>query len=228
MINCIGITDVDKCEKNSKLCIKINADLLKLLNNLSIKYGFKLIQISTDHLYKGQPGKLNRENDKILPLNMYSYSKLLSENYVKKNKKNLIIRTNFTGFRKNVSKTFVGQIYIAGRKKRKINLFTDIYTSTLDVTTCAKLIKKLILKNARGIYNCGTSHSISKSDFALYFAKKNKINLNYQLCLSNNKKVRRPKFLGLNVMKIEKKLNTKMILPFKAIDNLTKNLPRLK
>ncbi len=228
VINCIGFTDVNKCEKNSHECFKINSQLVNLLSRLSLSHKFKLVHISTDHLYKGRPDKLNREVDNVLGINKYAKSKLLAEAYASKNKNNLIIRTNFTGFRKKIERTFVGQLYLSALKQKKIRLYTNIFTSTLDVVTCAGLIKKLIMKNAKGIYNCGTSFSISKSDFALFFAKSIGKELIYDLCLADTKSTNRPKFLGLDVSKIEKKLKIKMISPYKAIKNLTKNLPKIK
>jgi dTDP-4-dehydrorhamnose reductase len=228
VINCIAITDVNKCEKFSENCLRINAKLPKLLSELSIEHKFKLIQISTDHLYTGKINKNNKESFSLHTVNNYARSKLISENYVKINKKNLVIRTNFTGFRKKIKSTFVGLIYYSILRKKKIKLYTDMYRSTLDVRTCAKLITKLIIKNAQGIYNCGTSLPLSKSEFAIYFAKQMNKKLNYEKTSLDVNGVKRAKYQGLDVNKIEKKLGIKMINPYKAIKNLTNRLPTLK
>tara|TARA_B110000305_G_C19385242_1_gene611866 strand:- start:161 stop:472 length:312 start_codon:yes stop_codon:yes gene_type:complete len=103
-----------------------------------------------------------------------------------------------------------------------------MYRSTLDVRTCAKLITKLIIKNAQGIYNCGTSLPLSKSEFAIYFAKQMNKKLNYEKTSLDVNGVKRAKYQGLDVNKIEKKLGIKMINPYKAIKNLTNRLPTLK
>ena len=47
-----------------------------------------------------------------------------------------------------------------------------MFVSTLDVFSCADIIKKLINKKACGVYNVGTNKPLSKKDFAIYFAKK--------------------------------------------------------
>ena len=88
--------------------------------------------------------------------------KYLSELQLKKNFQTLLIRTNFTGFKKKTTSTFIGWIYRSIEKKKKITLFNDLFCSTIDVKTCAQIIKKLIDKNKKGIFNVGTSDSLSK------------------------------------------------------------------
>ena len=68
---------------------------------MSKKFDFKFVQISTDHVYKGKKPKLNNERSKIFAVNKYAKTKILAEKYSKKLKKFLIIRTNFTGKKKD-------------------------------------------------------------------------------------------------------------------------------
>tara|TARA_B100000579_G_scaffold390693_1_gene365355 strand:- start:21435 stop:22328 length:894 start_codon:yes stop_codon:yes gene_type:complete len=223
VINCAAMTNLKKCENNYIKCKKINSSLPRKLSEFSIKYNFQLIQISTDQFFKNKKFRLNNEKDKIFPINKYAKSKILCEKYVKKNKKNLIIRTNFTGFKndkKNIS--FVRWLINSIQKKKTINLFNDIYVSTLDVDTCAKLIIELIITRSSGIYNCATSRAITKKEFGLYLSKKINKSIFYKEVSVVSDPVKRQKYLGLNVNKIEKKLGKKMISPYKAIDNLVK------
>jgi|TARA_B100001964_G_scaffold243735_1_gene322636 dTDP-4-dehydrorhamnose reductase len=221
VINCAGITDLNFCQKNYKKCKIINSLLPKKLTKLSIKHDFKLIQISTDQFFKNNKFKLNSEKDKIYPINNYAKSKILCEKHVKENKKNLIIRTNFTGFKKrNKRSTFVGWLCDSILKKKTINLYNDIYVSTLDVNACAKLILKLIKLKAKGVFNCATNKPLTKKDFGIYFSKKISKKISYKEVSVNSASVKRQKYLGLKVDKIEKKLGMKMISPYKAIDNL--------
>ena len=217
------MTNLNKCEQNYEKCKKINSLLPKILSELSTKYDFQLIQISTDQFYKNKRFKLNHEKDKIFPINKYAKSKILCERYVKKNKKNLIIRTNFTGYKNDKNNIpFVDWLTKSIIKKVKINLYNDFYVSTLDVDTCAKLIIELINSRASGIYNCAAKQPITKKDFALYFCKKINKKIFYNEVSVISDRVKRQRYLGLNVKKIEKKLVKKMISPYKAIDNLAK------
>ena len=102
---------------------------------MSKKFKFKLVQISTDHVYKGRKFKLNNEKSKIFSINKYAESKILAEHSVKFLKSFLIIRTNFTGRKKN---TFIDQLVKNLKKKKSVNLFDDMYTSTIDVKSLQK------------------------------------------------------------------------------------------
>ena len=85
-------------------------------------------------------------------------------------------------------------------------------------------IKKLINKNVSGVYNVGTNKPLTKKNFAIYFANKMRMNLNYRSVSLDEIKLKRPKYLGLNVNKVEKLLKKKMISPKTAINNLVKKI----
>ena len=225
VINCAAIINIDICERNYFEAKIINSYLPKFLSKLSKKYNFKLIQISTDAFYYSKIFKLNKEKDKLFAINKYAKTKLAAENFVTKNKRSLIIRTNFTGreYVKN-SKRFSDWVYNSIKAKKKMLLFNDMYTSTLDVKNCARFIVDLTLKESRGIYNLGTRDAISKKQFAVKFSKKIKKKLIFkEINCINNTITPRNLNLGMNVSKIEKKLNRKMISSNQAIANLAKD-----
>jgi dTDP-4-dehydrorhamnose reductase len=225
IINCAGIINIDKCEKKYTDILKINYFLPKYLSELSIKHKFKLVHISTDQVYFNLKNKLSKESDKIFAINKYAKSKILAEEVVKKNKRNLIIRTNFTGKKKtNKNITFIDWLNNHREKKKNvINLFNDLYTSTIDVKNCAKFIIKLTEQNFSGIYNLGSRYPVSKERFALVFFKKMKIKLNYNSISCDSLSVKRCKYIGMNVNKIEKDLGEKMPTLTKIINSLSLN-----
>ena len=224
IVNCAAITNLSNCETYKNNCDLINEKLPIFLNKLSNKYNFKLTHISTDQVYASFNYKLNKETDKLGYYNHYSKTKLNAERKLLKNKKkNLIIRTNFTGFKKN-NLNFLSWLHKSIKEKKTINLFDDMFVSTLDVFSCADIIKKLINKKACGVYNVGTNKPLSKKDFAIYFAKKMQMNLVYKSISLEKIKIKRSKYLGLNVNKVEKKLKKKMISPKTAINNLVKKI----
>ena len=101
VINCAAIVDINYCEKKKNYSSIINTKFVKYLSEKSKKYNFKLVQISTDHVYKGDKKVPNKENNKIFSINNYARTKIKAEKYLLKLKKFLIIRTNFTGKKKN-------------------------------------------------------------------------------------------------------------------------------
>lgn len=217
VINCAAKVNIDFCEKNYKEAKLINLDLVKYLSLLSKLNDFKLVQISTDQVYNQKKHKLNKEEDRTAGLNKYAILKIKSENFLKNQKNYLIIRTNFTGKRRN---SFIDWLIKSIKKEKTINLFSDMYTSTLDVSTCAKYLVKLSLSNAIGVYNLGTKNMISKKQFAIYVAKLLKKKINYKTTSCDILITKRSKNLGLNVKKIEKIIGEKMITSQDAIKNL--------
>ena len=217
VVNCAAKIDINYCEKNYSEAKKINSDFVKSLCLLSKKHKFKLVQISTDHVYKGKKLLLNNEKSVVFAINKYAKTKILAENHLKKLNNYLIIRTNFTGKGKN---SFIDWLIKNIKKRKTINLFHDMYTSTLDVKTCSKLIIELSNMNSKGTFNLGTRDMISKKEFAIKLGKfyKKKFPYNSESC--NIMSVPRGKNLGLDVNKIEKKLNKRMISSNQSIKNI--------
>ena len=222
VINCAAIANIDKCEKNKKNCKKINLDFPIFLNRLSKKKEFNLIHVSSDQVYCIGNKSKYKETDKVSFTNYYSKTKYFAEKYLIKNKRCLIVRTNFTGFKKNLRESFIGWVLESLIKKKKIQLFNDLYVSTLDVNYCSKAIIKLINLNAKGIFNLGSNSSLSKEKFANIFAKKLKKKFYYKAVSSKRTSVFRPHNLTMDVEKIEKKLKVNMPSPKKVINNLIK------
>ena len=186
---------------------------------MSKKFDFKFVQISTDHVYKGKNAVFNSETSEIFPINKYAKSKILAEKHLKELKKFLIIRTNFTGKKKN---SFIDWLIRNFKKKAEINLFNDMYTSTMDVQTCAETIIKLAMLKSKGIYNLGSRNMTTKESFAKKLSKILKIKIKYKSISSDIQQVPRGKNLGLDVKKIEKKIGYKMPTSNQSIINLVK------
>jgi dTDP-4-dehydrorhamnose reductase len=219
VINCAAIIDINYCEKKYNISSIINSKLVKFLSQMSKKFDFKFVQISTDQVYKGKNAVLNSEKSKIFAINKYAKSKILAEKYLKELKKFLIIRTNFTGRKKN---SFIDWLIRNFKKKAEINLFNDMYTSTMDVQTCAKTIIKLAMLKSKGIYNLGSRNMITKENFAKKLSNILKIKIKYKSVSSDILQVPRGKNLGLDVKKIEKKIGYKMPTTNQSIINLVK------
>ena len=221
VVNCAAYTNLEYCEKNYKKIIKINTLLPEKLSKYSMIYNFKYIHLSTDHIYVSRKNIQNTENSTIGWHNKYSKSKYLAEKKII-NSKSLIVRTNFVANKFN-TKSFIHWLGKSYKTKKKISLFHDMYTSTIDLNTFSKILIKLIFNNSCGIFNIGCSEVLSKKDFALKYLKNIKKKLNYESISTNDKgllKVRRGNFLGLNINKIEKELKTKMPNSNKVIKNL--------
>ena len=65
VINCAAIVDINYCEKKYSVASIINCNLVKFLSQMSKKFDFKFVQISTDHVYKGKNAYLIRKQAKF-------------------------------------------------------------------------------------------------------------------------------------------------------------------
>ena len=91
VINAAAYTDVDGCETNKDLAMKVNADAPGYLARASRDVGAVFVHYSTDYVFDGgksegykedeEPGKFTRRGGG--PLNFYGESKLAGENAVR-------------------------------------------------------------------------------------------------------------------------------------------------
>jgi perosamine synthetase len=234
VINCIGLSNVEICEKNKKKAIESNIKIPLSISNICNKLNIKFYHISTDHLYDGKKF-LYKETDKKKPLNFYAKTKLLGDNKILlSNKKACIIRTNFfsNGGKKNVS--FSDKIIKNLKENKKIYLFYDVFFSPIFVPTFAKILENTFDKNFFGIFNLGSPTPISKYEFGILIAKIFNFNkdLIKPISITSKKLVNRPTNMSLDSSKILKKINFKvptisrMILKLKE-DYQNKNFKKL-
>jgi len=163
--------------KSINLNIIGTANIVKACEKLKIK----LIYFSTNFVYPGKKGNYN-ENDPLLPINNYAWSKLGGESAVQMYKNSLILRVSMT------EKPFV-------HKKA----FCDFTTNFIYQEQVAKMLTKLI--NKKGIINVG-----GEIQTVYKFVKKSnpKIKKSYAKKLLGSKHPLNP---SMNIKKLKKILN---------------------
>ena len=128
IINSLGITNIEICNKNKKLAKKVNFEILKNLFNIKKRYNYKfwLIQISTDQLYDAISFKTkSTEKSEIKINNYYTKTKVQAERICESNK-SLILRTNFFGKSTVKKKVFlIG--FLKVRKEKKLFIYLKTY-----------------------------------------------------------------------------------------------------
>jgi len=96
LINCAAYTAVDKAESEKALVYNINTHAVKHFAEMSAKYNFVLVHISTDYVFDGQNHKPYTENDTANPKSVYGKSKYEAEiEIIFNTKKAVIIRTSW-------------------------------------------------------------------------------------------------------------------------------------
>jgi len=213
VINLIAETNVDKCEKNLKIAksanVLINKNLVEIYKNINKK--FFVIYLSTDQVYSKK--FINNEQE-TLAINNYAKTKLEGEKIIKEIP-STIIRTNFFGkhkIKKN-KKNFLDWVYMSLKNKDQIVGFNNMYFNPLHISTLSKILIKFCQTKLIGTYNVGSKNIISKGKFILFFSKK--LNMENKNFLIKDYKIKknlapRPLNMGMNVSKIERKLNIRL------------------
>ena len=219
VINCVGIGDIDFLEKNPTIAYKINSDSAKNIAKICNKLGIYMIHISTDSVFDGQTG-MYKENNKVNPLNIYTKSKALAENYVQDNVKNsVIVRTNFYGFDKK-NKWFFNWIINSLSSGKKITGFTDLIFNPLEISNLSNLLIELTTIKYEGIIHLSSNDFLSKYDFIMKVASV--FNFDKNLIIKGNSSfpVKRPKNTTLDNSISKRILKT----PITPLDLCLKNI----
>tara|TARA_B100001175_G_scaffold317817_1_gene336698 strand:- start:3789 stop:4667 length:879 start_codon:yes stop_codon:yes gene_type:complete len=210
LINCVGLTNVEECEKDPLKANYLNAEVPLILAKTCFQEKVKLIHISTDHLFNGTK-ELSSELDIPVPLNQYAKTKLKGDqNVANNNPDSLIIRTNFFGIGPNYKPSFSDFITNALDQGEEIELFEDVFFTPIHVNEIARIIIELLKNKEKGIFNIASDERISKYEFGLMIArimnfsplliKKGSIGKREDL-------VKRPKDMSLSNNKTKEKLN---------------------
>jgi len=207
IINCAGLTDIEKCERFKKFALKLNKNIPENLAKFVLTFDKYLIHFSTDHVYDSKINKKNSEKDLNIR-NFYAKSKYLGE-IAAKNKNTLILRTNFFG-NSPKKKGLIHWIFESEKKGKKISLYKNIFFSPLHISTLSKIIIKIIPRKIYGTYNLGSRNGMSKAKFIEELIKFKKLNIRYKIMNYKNKLLRRPKNMIMNINKFEKKFKLKL------------------
>lgn len=209
IIHCASLTNIDQCEKDKPLTAAINVLATRNIVKEIIYTDIKIIYISSDAVYDGIKGDFS-ENDKVNPLNNYGRSKYEGEIEVSKKTNSLILRTNIFGWNIQDKKSLSEWILEELESKHRINCFQDAFFSSIYTMELARVIDIAIQYNLNGIYNCGSSNSCSKYEFAQKIADRFKLKKELLIPISiddYNFKAKRGKNLSLNVVKLQEDLD---------------------
>ena len=81
IIHLAAITDVDLCEKEKDLAMKINGQATEIISKQAAKQKAFFVYVSTDYVFDGETG-IKKESVSTNPVNFYGKSKLEGEKAV--------------------------------------------------------------------------------------------------------------------------------------------------
>lgn len=211
IIHSAALSNVDKCEEDKTLADRMNIAVTEnIVKSLADTTPY-LIYISTDAVYDGIKG--NFSEDEANPINHYAKTKLLGEKEALRYKNTMVARTNFFGWNIQDKLSLSEWVLHSLSSKKNIKGFRDVNFSAIYTFYLADMLEKVFENKLHGIYNLGSSDSMSKYDFAVRIAKTFKLDKDLIKEVSVDESglpVRRSKNMGMNVKKIEKAINVDM------------------
>jgi dTDP-4-dehydrorhamnose reductase len=209
IIHCASLTDIEYCEVNRQETYVVNILGTKNIVDSVQDGNTRIIYLSSDSVYEGAAGDYS-ETDPVNPQNYYGLSKYKGELEVLKRVNSLIIRTNIFGWNIQAKHSIAEWVLHELTQNNQINGFKDVYFSSIYTLDLAVILEKAIEQGLVGIYNCGSSDTVSKYEFALLIARLFRLNQNLVNPISINDykfKATRGKNLSLNVSKLALALN---------------------
>ena len=210
IINLAALTNVDICEIQPDLAMRLNRDLVGAISeyisaNKSNNNPY-FLHVSTDYVFDGAEGNY-KEDSKTNPVNLYGLSKLQGENEItsKLIEGNWCIARTSTPFGLHPKKqSFPVFLLEKLRKNQSVKVVIDQYTSPTYAMDLAKMLKEIIDRRIRGLIHTSATSRLSRYEQALKITKE--FGLNEELILKVrskdlNWKAQRPNDSSLDVNK---------------------------
>jgi dTDP-4-dehydrorhamnose reductase len=189
------MTDVELCELNPELALLYNAEFAKQVSEIANLLSIKFIHVSTDH-YENSVPEIKSENSEIVPVNVYSKTKLMGDvSVINSNDNAIVLRTNFFGWGCSWHKSYIQDILKGIHSKGYYEAFQDVFFTPVSINELWRFIILVIDVDFSGLLNISSSEVVSKSDFALLLCKSLDLPLNsIRPCkISENPKVTAPR-----------------------------------
>lgn len=164
IINCAAHTGVDACETQEELAYRINAIGPRNLSIAATRVGAKMMQISTDYVFKGDGNTPLTEFDAPGPQGVYGKTKFAGENFVKEfSKEYFILRTAWLY---GEGKNFVKTMLRLSETYDTVRVIDDQFGTPTSAKELARAIDYLLLTDNYGTFHATCEGECSWADFA--------------------------------------------------------------
>lgn len=165
VINCIGILN-QKAEDNKTLAVIANSLLPHYIDQLSEKYSFKFIHISTDCVFSGNTGSYTEDSFQDAT-SFYGRSKALGEI---DNNRSVTLRTSIVG--PDINENGIGLFNWFMKQTGEVQGFTNVIWTGVTTIELAKQIEFTIKNDLKGLYNVVNGDVIDKYSLLQLFKEK--------------------------------------------------------
>ena len=228
VINTAGINNVDYCEKNPDLALKINIQAVKEICQITKKLGIKFVQLSSDSVFDGTKQLPYEEIDETESINYYGKTKIESEKIVLENPNNVVVRAsvlygylphNLAKIESSSKKSINFGQWLINKlsKNEKVKIITDEYSSPIIADDFARSILHIIKYEGNGIFHSAPKLQITRYDFSIKIAKA--LGLSVELIVPvSNKELGRDVNTGSNKCLSSEKLSGNLNYKFLTLD----------
>ncbi len=173
VINTVALIGINFCEDNPEKTMDVNGFSVNNLAKICSNIRATLVQISTHAVFNGIKKHPYEEKDQTNPINIYGYSKLVGEYFVKMNLKNYFILRMPTmyGPRRNKALGFVDKMIINMKQGKNLKIAGDRMDSPSYALNISKKIKKLITQKKYGVYHISDIGAVSYYQFIKELSK---------------------------------------------------------
>lgn len=198
IINCIAMTELEKCEHSELEAYEVNGYFLRSLGEICRDLNAVCIHVSTDYVFYGELDRLGSlgfiETDEPNPSSVYGKSKRLGEiELIAAWHKHFIIRTSWVYGSGN---RYMKGLMSAAKTGRSVSVFEDQYDTPTSSYELYRCMKALICTEAYGIYHGSCQGYCSKYEYVKKISKA--LNLELQIIpqkmIETPSHVRRPNF----------------------------------
>lgn len=172
IIHLAAITNVDLCEKEKELALKVNVKATEVLSKQAAKHGSFFVYVSTDYVFDGITG-MKKESDTPNPINNYGYSKYQGELAVHDLASSWCIARTSTPFGvNNTRKSFPTFVIENIKAKKETNAVIDQYTSPTYVPNLSQMLIEISTRQILGVIHLASPTKISRYDMAILVSEK--------------------------------------------------------
>ena len=162
ILHIAAMTNVDLCETEKELAMKINAKATEIISKQAAKKRAFFLYVSTDYVFDGKNG-MKKETDIPNPIDFYGESKLAGEKAVMDMASSWCIARTSTPFGIHpTKKSFPIWIKENLQARKEIKVITDQYTSPTYVPNLSRMILEIATRQIVGIIHVAGSSRISR------------------------------------------------------------------
>jgi len=227
IIHLAAITDVDLCEKEKNLAMKINVKATEIICKQAAKQKAFFVYVSTDYVFDGKKG-MQKESDATNPVNYYGKSKLEGEKSVINLASSWCIARTSTPYGLHPTKKSF-PIWVANNLKNnnEIKVLVDQFTSPTYVPNLGRMLIEIAKRQIIGIIHLAGATRISRYEMAELVADNLKLDkklLKPTNISEMNWVAKRPKDSSLDVSQAISILKEKPFVIEQGLDNLVREL----